>query len=467
MPDLENRLPELLHHAAVGAPADGRIERTVLRRARRRRVLNASAAGLAAIALIAGAVLGARELVLSNRTTPADQSPSPSQGTEILVWALPGAVWPEVDEGSLEDAQARADAGELGWRLDPVQTATSFATEVLGWDPADVRIDLAEWATGGGAARVVAEISNAGLGPAEGTAGPAAPKTLVTLRQLGQTGDSGVWTVVGADSDLIAIDPLPGSAAPGSTIEVHAPVAEVRAEWVGTLALISIDATDGTVRIFPGDVTETIAGSVRVPDDAHANVAVVARLSDPEGTTVAVDIVPIAVDGSTLPIPSGATGPSGTSGPSGPTGPIGPGQEIPSAVLATRDLIAIAAETRDFDALEALIDPDHFAYNFDDGSNPVPEWRRHPAVLDTLATILRLPFTTTEGTPDVGTIYVWPSLADADLTNPTADEQAMLETLGITDTDVQGMLEAFGGYAGPRTGIAEDGTWLFYTVGGD
>jgi hypothetical protein len=208
------------------------------------------------------------------------------------------------------------------------------------------------------------------------------------------------------------------------------------------------------------------AGAVRVPWDALGTVSVVVKLFDPEGTTVAADIVPITVEASASPILTGATGPSGTTGPV-PTGSIGPGQEIPSAVLSTRDLIAIAAETRDYDALEALVDPDHFSYNFDDGSNPVPEWRKDPAALDTLVTILQLSFTTTEGTADVGTIYIWPSLVAADLTNLTDDQRTELEILGITERDVQGMLDAFGRYVGPRTGIAEDGTWLFYTIGGD
>ena len=97
----------------------------------------------------------------------------------------------------------------------------------------------------------------------------------------------------------------------------------------------------------------------------------------------------------------------------------------------------------------------------------MPEWRNDPGVVDTLATILQMPFATTEGTSDVGTIHLWPSLVDADLTKLSPDERAILEKLGISDADVQAMLGAFGGYVGPRTGIAEDGTWLFYTIGGD
>jgi hypothetical protein len=455
MPDLESRLPELLRRTAGGVTPDPALERRILRRSRRRRVLNASAAGLAAIAIVAGMVVGAEGLLRSDRTTIGHEnptpSPTPSRGTVTPVLSLAGAVWPEVDQTSLETAQARTDAGELGWRLDPVQTAATFATEIFGWDAADVQTRPLEVAPGP-ADIVFVPVSNAGLEPGMDAAGPPAPTTSIALRQLGEKGDRGVWTVVGADSDLIATDPLPEYVRAGATIEVNAPVSDVPAEWSGTLSLISVDPAGLTPRIFPGELTGTISGSVRVPDDALANVAVVARLADPEGTTVAADVVPVGVRPSLVATPTGPTGPSG---------------ELPSAALATRDAIVAAAEARDYDTLEALIDPDHFSYNFDDGSNPVPEWRKDPAVLDTLATILRLPSTRAEGTPDIGTIVVWPSLVDADLADPTGDEQVMLEMLGITDKDVEDMLDAFGGYVGPRTGIAEDGTWLYYTIGGD
>lgn len=159
----------------------------------------------------------------------------------------------------------------------------------------------------------------------------------------------------------------------------------------------------------------------------------------------------------------------GTPTPSveGTTGPSGPEASLPGPVLRTRDAILAAIEAGDLGALEALIEPDRFSDNFDDGSNPVPEWRKDPGVLEPLAAILRMPFATREGTPDVGTIYVWPALTEADLAHPSEAERAMLEQLGITEREVRRMLEAFGAYVGPRTGIEQDGTWLFYTLGGD
>ncbi len=460
MPDLETRLPELLRRAAMGAPPDDRFKRRVLRRARGRRVLNATGTGLLGIALVAGAFLGARELALSNGATPADESPSP--GPAVTATPLQ-ALWPETTAEDLAAAQEQADAGELSWRLDPVRTAAAFATEILGWDPADVQAEETGLPRTGSA---FVTVSNLGLGPGADSSTPAAPQTLVTLQQLGDAGRGGVWSVTRADSDRIDLRELPEAEPAGSRLEVAATFRDVQVEWFVTLGILVLEESGGPSSYTSRDVTGRIVEHLAIPFDAAGTIGVVVMLVDPEGTTVAADIVPITIEAPSSPAP---TGPSGA-GPE-PTGSGGPGQElpeeIPSAMLATRDAIAIAAATRDFDALEALIDPDRFSYNFADGSNPVPVWRNDPGVLDTLGPILQMPFTTTESTPDVGTIYVWPSLVDEDLTNLTPDERAMLEMLGITDADIQTMLDAFGGYVGPRTGIAEDGTWLFFTVGGD
>lgn len=455
MPDLETRMPELLRRAAMVAPPDDGFQQRLLRRARRRRVLNASGTGLVAIALVAGAVVGSQSLLRSTGTTPADESPSPGPGAA----ATPiQAVWPETTAEELAASQARADAGELPWRLDPVRTATAFATVILGWDPADVQAEETGRPRIGTA---FVSISNLGLGPGADSQTPAPPETVVTLRQLGTTDGGGVWSVVRTESDRIELDTDSGPPASGSTLTAH--LVDTVQEWSPGLLIVVDGRQLGTVSLIMTDPSGALA--LRLPElggavPEGATIGVVVALWDPEGTLVTAETFPYTV------VP-GTGGPAAT-GPTGATGPVDEiPEEIPSAVLATRDQIAIAAETRDYDALEALIDPNRFSYNFDDGSNPVPEWRKDPSVLDTLATLLQMPVTTTEGTPDVGTIYVWPSLVNADLANPTADDRWMLETLGITDADVRAMLDAFGGYVGPRTGVAEDGTWLFYTTGGD
>jgi hypothetical protein len=456
MPDLGTRISELLRDAAHVARPDDRLQRQVLRRALRRRILNASGMGLLAIALVAGAFLGAGELGRPDRTVPADESPSP--GT-VAGRALE-AIWPETTSDALAEAQARADGGELAWRLDPEQTASAFATEVLGWDPADVR------AVETGRPRIgtaFVTISNLGLGPGADSTTPVAPETVVTLQQRGDEGAGGVWSVTRVDSDRIELQRLPEAVPTGGPLEIAATFGEVNAEWFATFGILVVGPSGPRSVYTSRNVTERFVETIHIPFDAVGTIGVVVALVDPEGTTTAADIVPVAVE------PNVPDAPTRTTGSGRPTD--APAAQIPSAVLATRDAIAIAAETRDYEALEALIDPDRFHYNFRVGGHPVPGWRKDPAVLDTLLAILQMPpmaHTITDPLLDgAGVTYMWPALIAADLTDPTAEERAMLETLGITERDVRQMLDAFGGYVGPRTGIAEDGTWLFYASGRD
>ena len=476
MPDLETRLPDLLRHAAGGPQPEPSFDRRVLRRARRRRVVNASMAGLAALALVAGTVLGAREVVRSNGTISLDESPTPGPG---VVTTPLDAVWPETTAEALGATQARADAGEVAWRLDPVQTAAAFATDVLGWDATDV---LAEETGRPRSGTAFVSISNLGVGPAEGASTPAPPETVLTLQRLGETGEAGVWSVTLADTRHILIVMFNEPA--GQLFPVGS-LTDIPEEWQlgiwpiveGHLVVEGIitEGTGGRVQLDGSSFSAPLHVPRSLVPEGTTIIGILLGLWDPEGTIVAAEAFPYDVTtlgwestGATGATGSGATGSTG----SGLTGATGPVAEVPTSVLATRDAIAVAAETRDFDGLETLIDPDHFSYNFDDGSNPIPEWRKDSAVLDTLATILQMPFTTNrEAYPDVAegsqTVYIWPSLMGSDLTDLSAEERDMLDTLGITERGVQDMLDAFGGYVGPRTGIAQDGTWVFYTIGGD
>jgi hypothetical protein len=49
------------------------------------------------------------------------------------------ALWPEQTLTDVEAAQERVDQGNDPWRLDPVDTVTTFATEVLGWRKPELR----------------------------------------------------------------------------------------------------------------------------------------------------------------------------------------------------------------------------------------------------------------------------------------------------------------------------------------
>ncbi|HEU4356624.1 MAG TPA: hypothetical protein VFT27_13630 [Actinomycetota bacterium] len=470
MPDLESRMPELLRRAAEGPPRDPELERRILRRARRRRVLTASAAGITAIALVGALAVGVKVFIPADRSTPGDRDPSPSGGTVTLETYLPDAIWPELTASALATAQAAADDGHQPWRLDPAQTAAAFAVNVFDWDPADVETTPAR----GSGGTVEVTISNRGLASSLLSPPQPAPETRVTLEQLGTQGETGVWTVTGVDSDLVELDPIPsGPTSPVFSGRLVDPIAEWSpGVWPVDATGIRPEGNHGFTRAAVG----TFRVWTEIPSDLLAamrptTLAAIVGPWDPEGTIVGADAFTFQVTPETAQVPAGVSGATGATGPvAGPTGTTT--VEVPPAVSTTRDAILAAASKLDYDALEALIDPDRFAYNFDDGSNPIPIWREDPTLLDPLVTILQMPFTTNrEAYPDVDpsspTVYIWPSLMGSDLKDLTAEDQAMLDTLGITERDVRDMQDAFGGYVGPRAGISEDGTWLWYVIGGD
>ena len=138
--------------------------------------------------------------------------------------------------------------------------------------------------------------------------------------------------------------------------------------------------------------------------------------------------------------------------------------ELPDPVERTRMAIAKAAAARDYDALARLIPDDGFEYTF---GGPVPGgptayWRHLEAAtdeapLDTLVSILALPYTRVRG------IYVWPFAFDRDPKQLTEEELELLSTFA-TRREIQGWRE-FGGYIGWRAGIRPDGDWVFYVAG--
>lgn len=165
----------------------------------------------------------------------------------------------------------------------------------------------------------------------------------------------------------------------------------------------------------------------------------------------------------------GAPSPSADAsvGVTGPTGPTGETTEpLPDAVAMTRASILTAIEAGDVEALAPLLDPNTFGYNFDDGSDPLPAWRKDPSALDVVPQILRLP-PTVKDIEGYGTFYIWPYLVDSDLTNLSEAERDDLASLGFGASEIATMQETFGGYAGPRLSIRVDGLWDSFTHGGD
>jgi hypothetical protein len=137
---------------------------------------------------------------------------------------------------------------------------------------------------------------------------------------------------------------------------------------------------------------------------------------------------------------------------------------IPVPVAATRAAIAAAALSCDLEALEDLA-IDTFTTSFGGGGvENLARWEE--AGEGRLGTLLQL-LDTSHETVDSGetTIYVWPAAATY-ASWEEIPEELLAELSEIHTQEELDQIEGFGSYVGWRTGIDEDGNWL-YLVAGD
>ena len=137
---------------------------------------------------------------------------------------------------------------------------------------------------------------------------------------------------------------------------------------------------------------------------------------------------------------------------------------LPTAVEASRSALLAAAESGDYDDVQALLPADGgFRYTFgepvEDG--PIAYWQELERTtderpLETLAAILRMPYTLSRG------YYFWPFAYNvANANDITAHERELLAPLGRLDRlFVEGT-----GYLGWRAAIAPNGTWVLFLAG--
>jgi len=135
-------------------------------------------------------------------------------------------------------------------------------------------------------------------------------------------------------------------------------------------------------------------------------------------------------------------------------------EEVPDPVAQTRAAILAAAKTRNYDALEPLIDGEVFLSDAGFGVDPVAAWRAQgEAPLEAMEVLLGLPYVVEE--TNEGTLYRWPRFtADSNPDEMSRPERDALVALLGED----GLTNAFQeetGYVGPRLGILADGTWWF------
>ena len=433
---METRLRDLLHDLATEMPVDaeGRAPRT-LRRARGHRILNAGAGIAIAVAIV---VVSAAALRFGDEptVTPAVTGPNPSATFEGL--------WPETDAEALAVTQAAIDEGHTPMRTTADGTATLLAVDLLGWKMSDVQIESA--AVDGDQASVL--ISNRIFGD------PVPPIT-IELRQFGDKGPNGAWSVVGVSTPLIELDDV---------VALSPEVPEIMPGGLVVSGRVA-DLFDGApaieVHVFDGPSLVPSLGSrrheltdfrfdfrVSVEPTPDREATMLLAMPDATGASLGAVMVPVET-------------PIGDAGPAGPnlTG-------VPPDVAATAQRIYDAAKAKDFDALAKLLDPNTFVYNLDDGSDPIPAWRADPSELDVMVAILEMPPTSRDIGPGYGTFFFWPYLVNSDFSSLSPLEHTDLARLGYSDEDVELMVDGGAGYQGPRLAIDENGRWRnFITVG--
>jgi len=434
---MDTRLPNLLHDLATEMPIDveGSGPRT-LRKARGRRILTAGA-GVAIVAALVVVSVSALRFGGESTSTPALTGPNPQPaGFEGL--------WPETDAEALAMTQAAVDEGHYPLQTSPEGTASLLATNLLRWQPGDDRIE-----------RSIVEGDEAVVVISNRVFGDDVPVITIAMRQLGVTGPNGVWSVVG-----VSDPPLPYPA----LIELEE-VTQVAPRIVHVTGRVS-DLYDGApaleAHVFDGAALEPSLGSARYELADRTFGFDVDVSATPDGQATLLLTMPDAVGQSLGGVLVSVETPVGVEEPQ-PTVSV---EGVPLEVAATARGIYDAAGAGDVEGLREFLDPNTFAYNFDDGSDPIPAWRQDPSVLDLMVALLELPAAAPRVIEGYGTFTIWPYLIDSDFDALTERERADLASLGYTQEDIQLMIEGGHGYQGPRLAIDETGLWRnFMTVG--
>jgi hypothetical protein len=443
MPDLETRLPELLRDLSTDAPALAADGSQALRRAKRRRILTAASGTVLAIALLTGSVVGFRALVPADRRSVAGPDDAPV------------AIWPETTMAEIDATQTGLTAEDRDVRLDPVRLAARFAEDVMGWNPAGTNVRLLDAPVGAPSVQALLQTDTMrrSLGPVS------FHPTVLTLEQLGETGSSGVWSVVRAESAAVTLDAAPRTTSEDGTISGKLASLDTmghlsRSVWIGAFD-----------HFFGGNAADTYL-NVPVADDGSFSATLPAAVLT---SAKVLSVAEFGKDGSAswmIAYPLSSTDETFPSRSGRVVVGIMPPIDAPRAVIDTRDQIWDAVASVDFRAMRGLMDSNTFAYNFDDGSDPIPAWKGDPAVLDPILTLLQMQPAEPKHIEGFGTFFIWPYLVDSDMSNLSPSEIDDLHGLGFDDPAIEDM-RRFGSYIGPRLAIDQNGLWRNYTTGGD
>lgn len=167
----------------------------------------------------------------------------------------------------------------------------------------------------------------------------------------------------------------------------------------------------------------------------------------------------------TAPASTPSTAPASTEGCSSDGVPLPDAANgLPDEVSATREAIATAASQCDLTSLQSL-GGEGLRTSFGGGGvENLAIWEdRDEGRLGTLLELLDMSYGTVPGEAG-GAIYVWPAAATYDSWEEIPEDE-MAELANIYSQGELEQLAGFGQYAGWRTGIDQDGNWLYFTAG--
>lgn len=430
------------------------LERRTIKRARRKRVLNAALSVVLAVGLIAGVAVGASSVLSTDRTPTIggdDETPTPPATVTFR------GIWPETDAAGLADTQAQVDDGHQPLRTDPVGTAQLLAVNAFGWPSDEFGTDAVDVRGDGATVNVV-----------NPTFGDPVPPITVELAQLGRTGTNGVWSVTAVSSPLIELERIVGLDANSVTVsgrlaDTLLDPTRVAGSWAPTGVSVEVVTGPSPDSAVTGDtlpLAETWEWTTPPLDDP---AILWVRIVDGKGRALGATAIHLPFKPQPVPSPT----PSASVSEPSPVAPQDVDTTgVPDATAATAEQIHAGVLNLDFELLASLLDPNTFVHNADDGSNPIPGWRDDPTVLDAIPAILTLPPAAPLEIEGYGTLYLWPYLVDSDFSNLTDREREDLESLGFSVGDIDIMVEQ-DHYLGPRLAIDADGVWRNYITGGE
>jgi hypothetical protein len=432
---VDSDLRTLLREKADEVRLGPRIPREVLRRSRRRRVGNAILAGAVTIGVVAASSVGFRLLLRETADGRGEVRPAGTPAAPYFPFIFPST------REELQTTAAEVAQGSMPMWTDPKGTAILFAVNVLGWDMNDVAVDVR------GDDPITAVMTNPTLNDAAGA--EADLRTAVYILSIPGSHDPPMYAVLATLAEDMELEPVGPDEqfGAGGTVAFRG---RLRSAPEGATVVLTVDDRRG-VPVSPGP-----DGRFEVEADVSGGI----------GPSTLLSVALVDGSGHTLTLTSSRVASpvaAETEAEASEPVQVGPREEIPEAVVDTRQAILDAAQARDWGALRGLIPGRGFTFSFGGERDPIRYWRElesegHvPLLGDILPAVLGSEPGRSRG------VYIWPAQAAEE---PSEWDQRDLEALRQihADEDIRSFQE-LGLYLGWRVGIDRDGTWVFFVAG--